>query len=441
MSGKIAASHMVADWLLGTIDDLLNSVGLGGHARVEQMIYVCVIVAIAAGLGWVMKRIILAATQKVVKLRHTQFGFELLRQKTLTKCAHVITPLVFLALVPFGFDRDSDLLDLIERVTCVYLAFAVGYGLNAVLSFVFTRYNDKENTRNLPLKGVLNIGRGIVWGVVTIVAVAVLFDKSPTVLLTGLGAFAAALMLVFKDSILGFVAGIQMSQNDMLHVGDWIVVEGTEANGVVEDVSLTTVKIRNFDMTLVMVPPYRLVSTSFRNWRGMQEKGARRIMLALIVNPATIRRIGSDTVDALGGKYPEVKDFAGKLSKAGVTMLAQGGTAPVNGTVDTNLGLFRGYLGSWLSGREYITKDQYLMVRVMAPTPEGVPLQIYCFANTTVWTAYEAILSAVMEHAMASASDFGLEVYSGVDLSVRSENMGTNPKSAGVAAAPAGSDK
>lgn len=122
-------------------------------------------------------------------------------------------------------------------------------------------------------------------------------------------------------------------------------------------------------------------------------------------------------------------------------MLAQGGTAPVNGTVDTNLGLFRGYLGSWLSGREYITKDQYLMVRVMAPTPEGVPLQIYCFANTTVWTAYEAILSAVMEHAMASASDFGLEVYSGVDLSVRSENMGTNPKSAGVAAAPAGSDK
>ena len=190
-----------------------------------------------------------------------------------------------------------------------------------------------------------------------------------------------------------------------------------------------------------MVPPYRLVSTSFRNWRGMQEKGARRIMLALIVNPATIRRIGSDTVDALGGQYPEVKDFAGKLSKAGVTMLAQGGTAPVNGTVDTNLGLFRGYLGSWLSGREYITKDQYLMVRVMAPTPEGVPLQIYCFANTTVWTAYEAILSAVMEHAMASASDFGLEVYSGVDLSVRSENMGTNPKSAGVAAAPAGGDK
>ena len=429
---------MVADWLLGTIDDLLNSVGLGGHARVEQFIYMCVIVAIAAGLGWVLKKIILTATQKVVKLRHTQFGFELLRQKTLAKCAHVITPMVFLALVPFGFARDSDLLDLIERVASAYLAFAVGYGVNAVLSFVFTRYNDRENTRNLPLKGVLNIGRGIVWGVVAIVAVAVLFDKSPTALLTGLGAFAAALMLVFKDSILGFVAGIQMSQNDMLHVGDWIVVEGTEANGVVEDVSLTTVKIRNFDMTLVMVPPYRLVSTSFRNWRGMQEKGARRIMLALIVNPATIRRIGSETVDALGEVYPEVKDFAGRLTGAGVTMLAQGGTCPVNGTLDTNLGLFRGYLGSWLSGRDYITKEQYLMVRVMAPTPDGVPLQIYCFANTTVWTAYEGILSAVMEHAMATATDFGLEVYSGVDLSVRSENMGTNPHGAGVSAAGAG---
>lgn len=415
---------MVADWLLDTIDGLLNGIGLGGHARIEQMIYICVIVAIAAGLGWVLKKIILKTTQKVVKLRHTEFGFELLRQKTLTKCAHVITPLVFLALVPFGFSRDSDLLNIIERLTGAYLAGTLGYGVNAVLSFVFTRYNDKENTRNLPLKGVLNIGRGIVWGIVVIVAIAVLFDKSPAVLLTGLGAFAAALMLVFKDSILGFVAGIQMSQNDMLHVGDWIVVEGTEANGVVEDVSLTTVKIRNFDLTLVMVPPYRLVSTSFRNWRGMKEKGARRIMLSLIVNPNSIRRIDKDAVDALAQKYPEVKSFTDAVAKSGATMLAEGGSTPVNGTVDTNLGLFRGYLGGWLLGRDFIAKDQNMMVRVMAPTPEGVPLQVYCFTTTTIWTAYEAMLSAVMEHAMAVASDFGIEVYSGVDLNVRSADMG-----------------
>jgi len=424
MEGKIAASHMVADWLLDTIDGILDGIGFGGHARIEQVIYIGVIVVIATVLGWVIKKIILKITQKVVKLRHTEFGFELLRQKTLTKCAHVITPLVFLALVPFGFGRDSELLDILERLAGAYLACTLGYALNAVMSFVFTRYNDKENTRNLPLKGVLNIGRGIVWGIVVIVAVSVLFDKSPAVLLTGLGAFAAALMLVFKDSILGFVAGIQMSQNDMLHVGDWIVVEGTEANGIVEDVSLTTVKIRNYDMTLVMVPPYRLVSTSFRNWRGMKEKGVRRIMLSLIVNPSSIKRIGKDAADALAEKYPEVKSFLSTLSQSGSTIQAEGGTAPVNGTVDTNLGLFRGYLGGWLLGCDFIAKDQNMMVRVMAPTSEGVPLQVYCFTNTTVWTAYEAMLSAVMEHAMAAARDFGIEIYSGVDLNVRSTNMG-----------------
>ena len=425
MSGKIAASHMVADWLLGTIDDLLNSVGLGGHARVEQMIYVCVIVAIAAGLGWVMKRIILAATQKVVKLRHTQFGFELLRQKTLTKCAHVITPLVFLALVPFGFDRDSDLLDLIERVTCVYLAFAVGYGLNAVLSFVFTRYNDKENTRNLPLKGVLNIGRGIVWGVVTIVAVAVLFDKSPTVLLTGLGAFAAALMLVFKDSILGFVAGIQMSQNDMLHVGDWIVVPDTPANGVVMDMTLSTVKVRNFDNTIVTVPPYTLISNSFQNWRGMSQSGARRIMQNLTIDLTTVRRLTAGEVDAMCAPHPRLKEFVTSLRAAGRTRQDKPGLNPINGTIETNLGLYRAYISLYIYNNPDFSRAQQLLVNVTGTTPQGYILQLYCFTDTTDWDRYEAIQSDLLEHATTALADFGLAMYTSGSLSLDIEKNGS----------------
>ena len=169
-----------------------------------------------------------------------------------------------MAFIPFAFQTDSHALDILMRIVLVYFVLTVGWTICSVFNVIWVNYNRKENTKNLPLKGILNVAKGLVWMVIAIISVALLVDRSPAALLTGLGAFAAALMLIFKDSILGFVAGLQLSANDMLRVGDWIAIPGTIVNGIVTDVSLTAVKVRNWDNTTVTVPPTRSCRRSFR---------------------------------------------------------------------------------------------------------------------------------------------------------------------------------
>lgn len=215
---------------------------------------------------------------------------------------------------------------MIIRLSWAYIVVCIAIGINAILNLIFTRYNVKENTRNLPIRGILNVAKGIVWAIAVIIGIALIVHRSPAALLGGLGAFAAALMLIFKDSILGFVAGIQMSQNDMLHVGDWIVVPGTPANGTVMDVSLTTVKVQNFDNTTVTVPPYTLVSTSFQNWRSMSESGVRRVMMNVYVNPDTVRFATAEMLQKLGEKYDSLHKFITNLQANNQTVACNTGT-------------------------------------------------------------------------------------------------------------------
>ena len=416
---SIIPSHTLAVWLLSHIDKILDSIGLSRYKSVEEIIYMAVIVLVSFALGWVVRKVLLAALRKLVALRHTVTGAELLRQHTLSKCTHIIPPLVFLGLVPFAFERGNHFLVIIERIGWIYTMLCFGIGVAAVMNFVFSRYNARENTKNLPIKGVLNIAKGILWLILVIVMVSIAVDKSPAVLLTGLTAFAAALMLIFKDSILGFVAGIQMSQNDMLHVGDWIVVPSTPANGTVLDVSLTAVKVQNWDNTIVTVPPYTLVSTSFQNYRGMKESGARRIATSVNIDITTIKPITPDMVDSLVTKYPILAPFVQKMQAAGTTVIADGGLTPINGTMQTNLGLFRGYLSEYIfNSPDFNTTDQQLLIRILAPSTYGYPLQIYCFTSTTDWDKYEAIQSGLLEHIATVVKDFGLEIYTSGALSV-----------------------
>ena len=415
---SIIPAHTLASWLLGHIDALLDFLGLHRHQTLEQIIYFVVIVAASYFIGWVIRKIILVTTRKMVRLRNTPAGRDLLQEHTFTKCSHFIPPLVFLSLAPFAFDSSSEILTYIIRFSLVYLLVALGIGINAVLTFIFLRYNDKENTKNLPIKGTLNIGKGIVWLLVVIFSVSIIVHKSPAALLGGMTAFAAVLMLVFKDSILGFVAGIQMSQNDMLHVGDWITVPSTPADGTVEDVSLTTVKVRNFDNTIIMVPPYTLVSTSFQNWRGMQETGVRRVAKEIFLNPDTVASVTPELLASVSAKYPAMKTFIDSMQAKQQTVAWEPGTKPLNGTIETNLGLFRAYLISYLLGSDMVDKERDLMVKVQPMSAEGVPLQLYFFAVTIQWEQYEAVQSTVMEHAIAAAADFGLEILSADHLMI-----------------------
>lgn len=407
-------SHDIAQWLLGIVKTICDAIGLGHDPQVEQIVYVVLICAFAIVLAYLIRRAVIFIVRKIIKLKKTDFGTELLNRKVVTRCSHIITPIVILALIPFAFDHDSSLLRVMQRILYIYMTVMFGVGCNAVIGFIWYNYNSHANKENHPLKGVMNVAKGIVWIIITIICLSIIINKSPMALLGGLGAFAAALMLIFKDSILGFVAGIQLSSNDMLRVGDWIVVPSTIANGVVIDVSLTVVKVQNWDNTIIMLPPYSLVSTSFQNWRGMSDSGVRQIDRSVIIDNTSIVPATDELITAMVAKYPLLKEFVDKRQadiKAGKSMVFNGGVAPVNGTLDTNLGLYRAYLCRYLLNHPAISNDNNIIVRLMTPDANGTPLDIYCFTATTDWLAYEAIRSQLFEHIAASSADFGLRIF------------------------------
>lgn len=411
-------SHAIATWLLNHIDALLNMLGLQRQQTLEEVLYVTIIIVASVCIGWCFRKFIVWLLRRIVALRKSELSHELLQARLLRKCSHIIPPLVFLALVPFAFDGNAKPLIIMEKIAGVYTLICFAIGVCAVFKFIFNRFNERDNARNLPIKGVLNIAVGIVWIIIAIISVSIIMDKSPVVLLTGLGAFAAALMLIFKDSILGFVAGIQMSENDMLRVGDWIVIPSTPANGIVEDVTLSTVKVRNFDKTLVMVPPYTLVSTSFQNYRGMSESGTRRIDQSLIVDLTTVVPCTPDLIASVEKQFPDLSTYIEQMQKDPDHTLTSNQLRAVNGSTLTNLGLFRAYISYYLLNHPKISKSDRVMLRLQQPTQAGIPMNIWCFTDTSNWDEYEAIQSGVIEHIVMTAEYFGIGIYSSSSLTV-----------------------
>lgn len=415
---EIIPSHKVAQWLLVHIHRLLDIVGLEKDKMTEEIIYVAIIVVTAMLLGWLLSYGIRLLIRKIVDVRSPQLAADLKEKHVLIRCCRIVPPLVILALLPFAFTGDSVLNTIIIRALLVYTSVTVCMAICSVLSFAWLRFDKERNTKNLPIRGILDTVIGILWVITAIICVAIIVDKSPAALLTGLGAFAAVLMLVFKDSILGLVAGLQLSQNDMLRVGDWIVVPSTIANGIVIDVSLTAVKVQNWDNTIVTLPPYTLISGSFQNWRGMSDSGVRQIARSILVDIYSVTQTTPDFIKKMVTQFPQLKAYVDKVQTAGHPIFDPG-LATVNGTVDTNLGLYRAYLCEWLLGHPSISSSRQILVRLMAPTDNGIPLQIWCFTSTTAWTAYEAIQSALFEHIAVTAPAFGLQIYndtSGADV-------------------------
>lgn len=405
----LVPSHKLASWLLSVIGSALDAVGIGGGSGAEEVVYVLAVVAIAVGVGWLVRWTVVLTLKRLPMLRRWEFVKEMIERRVVSRCSRVISPLLFLALIPFAFDVDSAALSIIERMATVYLLVEMGVAVCAVLEFLWTRYDRHHNERNVPLRGVLNVGRGAVWIVVLIISVSVLINRSPTVLLTGLGAFAAALMLVFKDSLLGLVAGVQIAQNDLLRVGDWIIVPTTLANGIVTDVSLSAVKIRNWDNTIVSLPPYVLVSSSFQNWRGMSDSGVRLITRTVVIDATSVKPCTPSLIEEITAKIPLLRDYIGNRPSDYGT-----GLTPVNGTVDTNLGLLRAYACRYLLLHPMVAHNQQILVSLKDQTDNGLPVQLYCYAATTDWAAFEAIQSEIVEHIVAICPTMYLTVYNSV---------------------------
>lgn len=411
-------SHDLALWLLNLIDRCLDGLGLHRYATVEKVCYIAIVMLMAFAIAWLVKKFVYSILRYCVQKRNSQVGRELLYCHTLSRSCQLIPPLIMLAMMPFAFASPHPVLGWLERVVGVYALAGFGIAAAGWMDFLYYHYNKHDNRRNLPIRGLLNVGKGVTWIVLAICAVSIMLSRSPAFLLTGLGAFAAALMLIFKDSILGFVASIQMNENDMIHVGDWIVVPDTPANGIVLDMSLSAVKVQNFDNTIVTVPPYTLVSTSFQNYRGMTMSGARQIVANFVIDAASVRRLTPGDAQDMAAPFPRLKTFVDNLITKKYNEQNDPGLTPINGTIETNIGLFRSYLSLYLFYNPGISQTQQLLVRILEPDINGLPLQIYCFTNTTDWDRYEGIKSSVIEHITSAVGGFGLNLSTTQSLTV-----------------------
>jgi miniconductance mechanosensitive channel len=309
----------------------------------------------------------------------------------------------------------------IANLAHAFIVLSVVLALSAGLNVVNALYLRRPHAANRPIKGYIQVAKIILFAAAAILIVAVLVNQSPLLLLSGLGAMAAVLMLVFKDTILSLVASVQLTSNDMLRVGDWIEAPQFNADGDVVDIALHTVKVQNFDKTVTTIPTYRLISEPFRNWRGMKEAGARRIMRALHIDQNSVRFLSSEQKTELA-RFAQLRDYiAGKAREIGEwnRELTERGADPINHRELTNIGTFRTYIQAYVASHPNIDRTMTLLTRQLPPTPEGLPIQIYCFASTTDWQEYEAIQADIFDHLIAILPNFGLRLFQkpgGIDL-------------------------
>ena len=403
-------AYEIADRLMEWVSDLLLRLTGSSSPVWDRIVYGVLVFVIAIVVGRILRAVVIYVIHRVARYRGGYLLKSLVEAHIFTRLTHIIPPLVIVALLPFAFHGTPAFLKLIEKLCWIYILGVIVFSINTQLSVFWKFYSSRTALRNRPMKGMIQIIKGLLAGFWVIVAVSILIERSPMALITGLGAFAAVLMLVFKDSILGFVAGVQLSQNDMIRNGDWIVVPGGSVNGIVIDVSLDTVKVQNFDNTIVTLPPYSLVSGEVQNWRGMTEAGGRRIMRSFTIDLSTVKFCTPEFLEKMK-EIDILRDFIEKKEvqqQRGIVENTQNSEGLVNGTIETNLGLFRAYMTLYLQHHKFIGGQMILMVRALDPNDNGLPLQLYCFSTNTDWVSYESIQSEIFEHYAAIMPRFGL---------------------------------
>lgn len=363
----------------------------------DNTIMLLFIILITVAIDYICRYIFLNMFKRLAKKTRNQWDDLIVERKIINKLMHIIPAVLVYVLLPLAFPQAETpkLLDLLQMVCKIYIIAVSLRFINASLNVVLEIYNRKESFKNKPLKGFIQLLQVGVYFVAVILIVSVIIDKSAASLFAGLGASAAVLMLVFRDTLLGFVAGIQLSANDMLRPDDWITMEKYGANGRVIEVTLHAVKVRNFDNTITTIPPYALVSDAFQNWRGMFESGGRRIKRSINIDMNSIRFCTPEMLEQfrqipLLTNYIETKKEEGRI---------------------TNLGIFRAYLTNYLKSLPEVNTELICMVRQLQPTATGIPLELYFFTRVKEWLPYEAIQADIFDHVLAIVPEFGLRIF------------------------------
>ncbi len=358
-------------------------------------------------------KIITAVLSRIIEKTATKWDDILMGTGLFNRMARIVPGLLLYFSFPLFFRKASGMSTFLQRLILAYLILVILNIFNAFLTGVNRIYSTYDMSRNRPIKGYLQIVRVIAAIMAVILAASVLMDRSALGLLSGIGALSAVLMLVFKDSILGLVAAVQLTGNDMIRIGDWISVPDHDADGDVVDIKLQTVTVQNWDKTLVSVPIYSLVSSSFKNWRGMSESGGRRIKRHISLDMNSVKFCTGEMLD----KFREIdllKDFIPRKQeeidednrRKGVNTVRE-----INGRRMTNLGVFRAYLAAYLRNNPLIHGEMTFLVRQLQPTDKGIPLEVYVFSRDQAWASYENIQADIFDHILAAVPFFELAVF------------------------------
>jgi miniconductance mechanosensitive channel len=403
---------LLQDWLLG--------LGLPKDMVVwsAKAVLIVSIILLAVIVNWIAKKIILRLVGYMVKRTPMQWDDALLANRVFHRMSHV-APAMVIYYMAFVFSNDATLI--VQRFAMAYMIFIGLLVIDAFLDTCVSVYRSFEVSKTKPIKGYIQVVKIFSYLMGIIIIVSTIVDKSPWGLVSGIGALSAVLMLVFKDSILGFVAGIQITANDIVAVGDWIDMPKHHVSGDVVDIALTTVKVQNFDKSIVSIPAYLLISQAVINWRGMQQAGARRVKRSFYIDMNSVKFCDAQT-SLKFSKFSLIKNYIDDKQKE-VTQYNEENKVDtselINGRRLTNVGCLRAYIVEYLKSHPKIRQDMTLLVRHLEPTEHGLPIQLYVFSNDTNWINFEGIQSDIFDHILAVIPEFDLRVYqrpSGSDL-------------------------
>ena len=402
-------ANFIEDWLVNNLGVDENSTQL-----LKMVILVLVTIIVAIIIWRIGQFLINRFFKSVVRRTSIEWDNVLMEKKAFRKLGHLIPAIFITGVLPIVFSDYPGWIPIIDTLTTAYIALVVIRVIVAFIEATNVHLSRSERYRDKPIASFTQLGKMVVWIVGIIYVISILIDRNPLALFGAMGAISAVLLLIFKDSILGFIASIQLTINDMVRIGDWVSLPKYGADGDVIGIYLTTVKVSNWDKTISTVPTYSFVSDSFKNWRGMTESGGRRIKRALNIKISSIEFCDEEMLD----RYAKIQLVQEYVSERRAEVAAfnkernidtEGSL--INGRRMTNIGVFRIYILNYITLNPHINQDMTHIVRQLAPTEIGIPLEIYCFSALQGWVDYERVQSDLFDHIMAAARHFDLEIF------------------------------
>ena len=401
----------IDSWIEKVIINLGVSEGAAPYIRL--LVLLLVIALLAWLFFFITKRLVNGVLLKYVKRSRIKWDDMLMDNKVFSNLAHIVPAIIVKIITPIIFRDFEKIVPFVIKLTDIYLIVVIMMVINATLRVSEKIISKSKAFVDKPLSSYFQLIRIILYIAAGILILSILMGKSPVYFLSAFGAMTAIIMLIFKDTILGLVASVQISANDMVRVGDWVEMPKFNADGDVLAINLNTVKVQNWDKTVTTIPTYYFITDSFKNWRGMQESGGRRIKRALYINARTVKFVDPETRERYL-EYYLLKDYITQRQKdidrhnkehdIDTSVL-------INGRRMTNLGVFRHYVESYLRNHSQIRNDMTLMVRQLNIEDRGIPIEIYCFTTTTEWVKYEEIQADIFDHLLAAVSFFDLEIF------------------------------